>query len=75
MPCPMIRVPPRVASGLRIGTPAITTRGFKEAETAQLTHWIADILDALSNEGDLDQLVERIRSEVLELCGRFPVYA
>ena len=67
--------PPRVASGLRIGTPAITTRGFKEAETAQLTHWIADILDALSNEGDLDPLVERIRSEVLELCGRFPVYA
>lgn len=67
--------PPRVTSGLRIGTPAITTRGFREAETAQLTGWIADVLDELTNPSDLDALVDRLRDDVLELCGRFPVYA
>jgi glycine hydroxymethyltransferase len=67
--------PPRVTSGLRIGTPAITTRGFKEAETAQLTGWIADVLDELGNPTDIDTVVSRIRADVLELCGRYPVYA
>ena len=67
--------PPRVTSGLRIGTPAITTRGFKEAETSQLTGWIADILDELSSPGDIDSVITQIQTEVLELCGRYPVYA
>jgi glycine hydroxymethyltransferase len=67
--------PPRVTSGLRIGTPAITTRGFGEAETAQLTGWIADILDALQVGDKVDDSVDRVRAEVLELCQRFPVYA
>jgi glycine hydroxymethyltransferase len=67
--------PPRVTSGLRIGTPAITTRGFKEAETAQLTGWMADILDELSSPAELDALIDRVQEEVLELCGRYPVYA
>jgi glycine hydroxymethyltransferase len=66
--------PPRVTSGLRIGTPAITTRGFKTSETAQLTDWIADVLDVLQVEQEVDTVVNRVRGEVLELCSRFPVY-
>ena len=67
--------PPRVTSGLRIGTPAITTRGFKEAETTELTGWIADILDELSNPAQVDSVIKRVQGEVLELCKRYPVYA
>ena len=59
-----------VTSGLRIGTPAITTRGFQANETIQLTNWIADVLDA----NCATDVIERVRREVLELCGRFPVY-
>lgn len=62
---------PFVTSGLRLGTPAITTRGFGADETRQLTGWIADILDDLDNE----ETIERVRKQVLELCARFPVYA
>ncbi|HEX7061378.1 MAG TPA: serine hydroxymethyltransferase [Woeseiaceae bacterium] len=62
--------PPFVTSGLRLGTPAITTRGFGLAETRQLTGWICDILDDLGNE----VLIQRVRGQVLELCNRFPVY-
>ena len=62
---------PFVTSGLRLGTPAITTRGFGVTETRQLTGWIADILDDIDNE----ETIERVRNQVLELCGRFPVYA
>jgi glycine hydroxymethyltransferase len=62
--------PPAVTSGLRIGTPAVTTRGFKEAEAEQLSHWIADVLDHMGDEST----VERVRSEVMTLCRRFPVY-
>ncbi len=61
---------PFVTSGLRLGTPAITTRGFGVEETRQLTGWIADILDDLENE----ETIERVRNQVLELCARFPVY-
>ena len=63
--------PPMVTSGLRIGTPAITTRGFKEAESILLAGWIADVLDHMGDE----TWVERVRSQVTELCKRFPVYA
>jgi glycine hydroxymethyltransferase len=62
--------PPAISSGLRIGTPAVTTRGFKEAEVEQLTHWIADVLDHLGDES----VVERVREEVVKICRRFPVY-
>jgi glycine hydroxymethyltransferase len=62
---------PFVTSGLRLGTPAITTRGFGEAETLKLTGWIADILDDIDSEATID----RVRGQVLELCRRFPVYA
>jgi len=63
--------PPAISSGLRIGTPAVTTRGFKEAEVRQLTHWIADVLDHMGEEA----VVERVRAEVVTICRRFPVYA
>ena len=61
---------PFVTSGLRLGTPAITTRGFGVDETRQLTGWIADILDDVENE----EIIDRVRGQVLELCKRFPVY-
>ena len=61
---------PFVTSGLRLGTPAITTRGFGVAETREITGWIADILDDVENE----KIIDRVRSQVLELCQRFPVY-
>ncbi|MDG4550915.1 MAG: serine hydroxymethyltransferase [Candidatus Contendobacter sp.] len=61
---------PFVTSGIRIGSPAITTRGFKERECRELTGWICDILDDLDN----DAVIERVRGQVAELCARFPVY-
>lgn len=61
---------PFVTSGLRLGTPAITTRGFGVKETRELTGWIADILDDVENE----EVIDRVRSQVLDLCQRFPVY-
>ena len=61
---------PFVTSGLRLGTPAITTRGMGAGETRELTGWIADILDDISNE----ETIERVRGQVLDLCKRFPVY-
>lgn len=59
-----------VTSGLRIGTPAVTTRGFKEAEVRQLAHWICDVLDNIEDQ----DVIQRVRQEVLALCKRFPVY-
>ena len=63
--------PPMVTSGLRIGSPAITTRGFREAEATQVANWIADVVQA----NGADEVVARVRGEVLALCARFPVYA
>ena len=62
---------PFVTSGLRIGTPAVTTRGFKEAECKTLTHWMCDVLDDLKN----DNMIGSVRHKAIELCRRFPVYA
>jgi glycine hydroxymethyltransferase len=62
---------PFVTSGLRIGAPAITRRGFKQEEAQQVAHWMCDVLD---NMGD-NSVVERVRNEVVNLCSRFPVYA
>ncbi len=61
---------PFVTSGLRIGTPAMTRRGFKEAEAAQVANLIADVLD---NMGD-NTVIETVRAQVSQLCARFPVY-
>ncbi|MFW6094799.1 MAG: serine hydroxymethyltransferase [Pseudomonadota bacterium] len=62
---------PFVTSGLRIGTPAATTRGFTETECETLTSWMCDVLDDIGN----DNMIETVRQRVLELCERFPVYA
>jgi glycine hydroxymethyltransferase len=61
---------PFVTSGIRVGSPAITTRGFKERECRELTGWMCDILDDLDNEAT----IERVRGQVAELCAKFPVY-
>jgi glycine hydroxymethyltransferase len=61
---------PFVTSGLRMGTPAITTRGFREDECATLAGWIADVLDDIENDATID----RVKGQVLDLCARFPVY-
>lgn len=64
---------PFVTSGLRVGTPAITTRGFKEAETAELTGWMCDVLESLENDTQKVVIAE-VKDKVLEICARFPVY-
>ncbi len=66
---------PFVTSGIRIGTPAITTRGFGLAEMETLATWMADVMDSVDQDGGFDKSVtDRVKSEVLELCNRFPVY-
>ena len=62
---------PFVTSGLRIGTPAATTRGFKEEEITQVATWICDVLEDIQN----DQVIEEVKTKVIELCSRFPVYS
>ena len=62
--------PASVASGIRIGTPAITTRGFKQAEAKQVATWICDILDDIDNE----ETILAVREKVSKLCAEFPVY-
>lgn len=61
---------PFITSGIRIGTPAITTRGFKEKDCEQVANWICDILNDMENTGKIAQ----IKEQVLALCGRYPVY-
>ncbi len=61
---------PFVTSGLRIGSPAITRRGFKEEECVQLVNWMTDILTDINDE----TTIERVKQEVLALCANFPVY-
>jgi glycine hydroxymethyltransferase len=56
---------------LRLGTPAITRRGFGIVETKALTGWICDILDDINNE----DTISKVQASVKELCARFPVYA
>jgi glycine hydroxymethyltransferase len=62
---------PFVTSGIRIGTPAVTTRGLKTGECRELAGWICDILDDLDNQA----VIERVRGQVSNLCAAFPVYA
>jgi glycine hydroxymethyltransferase len=64
---------PFVTSGLRVGTPAITTRGFKEGEVTTLTHWMCDVLDSL-DAGTSEQVIEEVKNKVVALCRDFPVY-
>ena len=66
---------PFVTSGLRIGTPAVTTRGFDESECSDLAGWICDILDVLAEQGNSDAVEAEVREKVAALCERHPVYA
>jgi glycine hydroxymethyltransferase len=61
---------PFVTSGIRVGTPAMTTRGMGEAEARELAGWMCDILDDVHNQ----EMIDAVRGKVLELCSRFPVY-
>ncbi|EEZ7303425.1 serine hydroxymethyltransferase [Escherichia coli] len=62
---------PFVTSGIRMGTPAITRRGFKEVEAKELAGWMCDVLDSINDEA----VIERIKGKVLDICARYPVYA
>ncbi|WP_293748417.1 serine hydroxymethyltransferase [uncultured Paraglaciecola sp.] len=62
---------PFVTSGLRLGSPAITRRGFKEEQAKQVANWICDVLDNINDES----VIERVKCEVVTLCKQFPVYA
>ena len=61
---------PFVTSGIRIGTPSITTRGFKDAEAKQVANLICNVIENMGDEGVLD----KVRSEVQALCSQFPMY-
>jgi len=61
---------PFVTSGLRLGTPAVTRRGMKEAEMVELTNLICDVLDNIEDEAN----IETVKGKVKDLCARFPVY-
>jgi glycine hydroxymethyltransferase len=61
---------PFVTSGIRIGTPAVTTRGFGEAEVRELAGWMCDIMDDVENQ----DIIRQVQDKVLEICKRFPVY-
>jgi glycine hydroxymethyltransferase len=75
-----------ITSGIRIGTPAVTTRGFKEAEVVELANWISDLIDSLSSRahmGSADgkggvtadpKVIDAVRAKVEAVCARFPVY-
>ena len=62
---------PFVTSGLRLGSPAITRRGFKEEQAKQVANWICDVLDNINDES----VIKRVKGEVVTLCEQFPVYA
>jgi len=62
---------PFVTSGLRVGTPAVTTRGYQEADCIELTNWVCDVLDAPNDEA----VIARVRDRVTGQCRRFTVYA
>lgn len=64
--------PPRVTSGVRVGTPAGTTRGFKEKEFEQVADWMGDVIDALA-KGDAEKVIAETREKVIALCRQFPI--
>ena len=69
---PFAPQPPKVTSGVRVGTPAGTTRGFKEAEFEQVADWMGDVIDALA-KGDAAETINKVRKQVIELCRWFPI--
>ena len=65
--------PPKITSGIRVGTPAGTTRGFKEKEFERIAGWICDVIDAMA-AGNAESKVAEVKTKVLELCAAFPIY-
>ena len=65
--------PPRVTSGVRVGTPAGTTRGFNEKEFEQIADWMGDVIDALA-QGDAEKVIAETREKVIALCRQFPIF-
>jgi len=65
---------PFVTSGLRLGSPASTTRGFKEKEMRDVAGWICDVVDVMSKQGDVEAAITKVRGQAEQLCARFPVY-
>ncbi len=65
---------PFVTSGLRIGSPAITTRGFNEEDSVQLTHWICDVLESIAKDENDVSVINEVKAKVTEICRRLPVY-
>lgn len=70
---PFDPMPPKVTSGIRVGTPAGTTRGFKEKEFELIGNWIGDVIDALA-AGNADKVIAETREKVVALCAQFPIY-
>lgn len=73
---PFDPMPPKVTSGIRVGTPAGTTRGFKEKEFEQIGNWIGDVIDALSagDESYVEKVLQDTKEKVISLCKQFPIY-
>lgn len=73
---PFDPMPPKVTSGIRVGTPAGTTRGFKEREFEQIGNWIGDVIDALSagDESYVEKVLQDTKEKVISLCKQFPIY-
>ncbi len=65
---------PFVTSGLRIGSPAITTRGFNEEDSSQLAHWICDVLESIAKDENDVSVINEVKGKVTEICKRLPVY-
>ena len=70
---PFDPMPPKITSGVRVGTPAATTRGFKEKEFEKVGNWIGDVIDALA-QGNVDKVIPQVAQEVIALCQQFPIY-
>lgn len=70
---PFDPMPPKVTSGIRVGTPAGTTRGFKEKEFELIGNWIGDVIDALA-AGNAEKIIAETREKVIRLCETFPIY-
>ena len=74
---PFDPMPPKVTSGIRVGTPAGTTRGFREKEFEQIGNWIGDVIDALSAGDDsyVEKVLQDTKEKVISLCKQFPIYS
>ena len=70
---PFDPMPPKVTSGIRLGTPAGTTRGFKEKEFEMIGNWIADVIEAIGTS-DEAKVIETTAQKVVDLCNQFPIY-